>query len=358
MESSRLLALGIFSSYFLIITGLFCLILATLPSSAKRNGSQIAVYTFGVLTLVSFAHTWYYMFGFMTWSFHNFEQSASTQSEIFFERLTNWLRGTELFEQAWKIVCAGPLNWWWSEQLCLFTVGAWTVFLSVQGRRYGIKYLWAYMLLGQVVAISVASNLFYLAICLSAPPPRSEKSITPFLAPPGLWVSILLSLITIGISPLTSERTFLPNLLVMHALLIVPLFSSAPTRLAGKNAFSIRVRTLYSLITIFALVLRLRTIMSVLSYIPQEAPTMKTVTVIAWGVLHSHPAQSSIGWDVIWTSISFFVWKVIGPRIKTQDSAWSKLLPLATSTLVASVGVSAADDWRKEEGDEGSNKEE
>jgi hypothetical protein len=98
--------------------------------------------------------------------------------------------------------------------------------------------------------------------------------------------------------------------------------------------------------------------MSVLSYIPQEAPTMKTVTVIAWGVLHSHPAQSSIGWDVIWTSISFFVWKVIGPRIKTQDSAWSKLLPLATSTLVASVGVSAADDWRKEEGDEGSNKEE
>jgi hypothetical protein len=69
------------------------------------------------------------------WSFRNFEQLSSIRSDgVFLERLTNWLRGTDLFEQAWKIVCAGPLNWWWSEQLCLFTVGAWTVFLSSQGQ--------------------------------------------------------------------------------------------------------------------------------------------------------------------------------------------------------------------------------
>jgi hypothetical protein len=67
------------------------------------------------------------------WSFRDFEQATSIQSDVFLERLTDWLKGTELFEQAWKIVCAGPVNWWWSEQLCLFTVGAWTVFLSAQG---------------------------------------------------------------------------------------------------------------------------------------------------------------------------------------------------------------------------------
>ena len=59
MEFSRLLALVIFSSYFLIIIILFCLILSSLPSPAKRNGTQIAVYTFGALALVSFVHTWY-----------------------------------------------------------------------------------------------------------------------------------------------------------------------------------------------------------------------------------------------------------------------------------------------------------
>lgn len=56
---SRLLALGIFSAYFLIIIGLFYRILANLLSQPKRNGPQIAVYTFAALALTSFAHTWY-----------------------------------------------------------------------------------------------------------------------------------------------------------------------------------------------------------------------------------------------------------------------------------------------------------
>lgn len=229
---------------------------------------------------------------------------------------------------------------------------------SEKGRRYGIKYLWAYMLLGQLVAISVASNLFYLAICLSTPRSRSEKSNSSLLAPPILWISVLLSLITVGVSPLTSERTFLPNLLLMHALLFVPFMSNPTPNLAGKNGFSIKIRTLYGITTVLVLVLRLRTILSALSYIPQEAKTLKMVVVMAWRVLHSHPAQSSIGWDVVWTTISFFVWKILGVRMQTQDSLGPKLVPLATSTLVASVGVSAADDWRKEEVVEESSKTE
>lgn len=214
------------------------------------------------------------------------------------------------------------------------------------------------MLLGQLVAISVAANLFYLAVCRSAPPSRSGKPNSPFLAPPGLWLSIMLSFITIGISPLTSDHTFLPNLLAMHSLLFVPLFCTAPTQLADKNAFSIRIRTLYSLITFFALILRLRTIMAVFPFIPPQAQPLNALAVTVWRVLHSHPAQSSIGWDVAWATISFLVWKVVGPRAKTHQSLGPKLLPLVASTLVASVGVSAADDWRKDEGAEELNREE
>jgi hypothetical protein len=50
-------------------------------------------------------------------------------------QIANWLVDTALFEQAWARVCMGPLNWWWSEQLCIFTAGAWTVFLAVEGAR-------------------------------------------------------------------------------------------------------------------------------------------------------------------------------------------------------------------------------
>lgn len=204
------------------------------------------------------------------------------------------------------------------------------------------------MLLGELVAISVASNLFYLAICLSAPPIRSEKSNSPLLAPPGLWLSVFLALITVGISPFTSESTFLPNLLLMHALLFVPLFSKPPTNVTGQNRFSIRIRTLYSLITVFALVLRLRTISSVLSYMP-KGQTLRSVAVIVWRILHSHPAQSSIGWDVIWTTVSFFIWTAMSRSKLIQSSFGPKWWPLATATVVTSIGVSAADIWRKDE---------
>lgn len=257
--------------------------------------------------------------------------------------------------------------------MCLFTVGAWTIFLSTQGmprcyrrclpltpsqgQRYGVKHLWAYMLLGQVVAISVASNLFYLALSLSSPPSAATKR-TPLYAPPALWLSVLLSFVTIGLVPMTNDRTFLPNLLAMHALLVVPLFASAPSHSAKRSAFSMRIRTLYSLVTIVALILRIRTIATALSAIPRGMQSLKSLATIAWQVLHSHPAQSSIGWDVIWTTASFFAWKFIGPETTTGragDESWLgfgfKTLSLISETIVASAGVSAPEDWRKHEGD-------
>src|SRR6266404_2523969 len=123
------------------------------------------------------------MISFLRWSFVEYERSAPGRSAgPTLVRVANWLRDTALFEQAWTIVCDGPLRWWWSEQLCLFTVGFWTVFLLTTGSytpfanlwlfcnrlRLGgerrVRHVWAYMLFGQLVAISVASNLFFLAL--------------------------------------------------------------------------------------------------------------------------------------------------------------------------------------------------
>jgi hypothetical protein len=74
------------------------------------------------------------MISFLRWSFVDFEQSAPGRSSgSTLVRVANWLKDTALFEQAWTIVCDGPLRWWWSEQLCLFTVGFWTVFLLTTG---------------------------------------------------------------------------------------------------------------------------------------------------------------------------------------------------------------------------------
>ncbi|KAJ7703804.1 hypothetical protein B0H16DRAFT_1747848 [Mycena metata] len=173
------------------------------------------------------------------------------------------------------------------------------IFLSIEGRCHHIKLIWVYMLLGQFVAISIASNLFYLALVLAPhpPSPSSSHGMSSLPAPVALWLPILLSFGTIATSPFTSERSFLPNLLLMHTLIILPLL------------------TLYVVVFGAALVLHV----CATGQAAGDPPvSIRNLALKAWNVLHSHPAQSSIGWDVIWTSISFVVWLILHPELQPR----------------------------------------
>ncbi|KAF8877433.1 hypothetical protein BD779DRAFT_110918 [Infundibulicybe gibba] len=341
MRGEQILALGIFASYFATILALVFLVVysSLLPLAVRPRRTSIwpKALVFTTLAAASFAHTWFYMFKYMAWSFSDYERSSGIPPPPgVASRLSLWLTNTALFEQAWAAVCSGPMNWWWSEQLCLFTVGTWTVLLATIGRQHRIRHIWAYMLLGQLVAISVASNLFYLAIILSpitAPPTRDGLS-----ARPTLWISVLLSLVTIGISPFTSDATFLPNLLVMHILIVIPLWSSRTSvirRGADPPRFSIKVETLYRLSLGMSLLIRSRTILVASAGVQSVSQFSSAV----WDTLYSHPAQSSIGWDVIWTTVSFLLWVLLGPSgCKTTRAKYSSLLLV---TPITSIGISA-----------------
>lgn len=295
-------------------------------------------------------------------------------SHDFIPRVGSWLWNTSLFEEAWAIVCRHPMNWWWSEQLCLFTAGPWTIFVAIEGwflfvllntscdssilfsgKRHNIKHLWAYMLLGQIVAISVAANLFYLA-CLLAQPPTLKSDIRSAKAGPRLWLSVLLSLVTVAISPMTSQRSFLPNLLVMHSLLFVPLLPGHTTFMEGnlpakegdsttnedteEEKFSIRVKYLYRIVQLASAAIHIRTALTTVKYL-QQGSFGSHIAEAAWKVLHSHPAQSSIGWDVVWTSISFVAWIATRPAHPTHSSKYITMPYLLFATPIASVGVTA-----------------
>jgi len=316
----QLVALAIFVSYFLTIFVLFFLII---QSISERHRPSIGISWFHVgLALASFACTWYYMISFMQWSFVEYERStAGINAGPLWVRVGNWLRSTALFEQAWAIVCDAPLKWWWSEQLCLFTVGFWTAFLLTKGREYHVKHVWAYMLFGQLVAISVAINLFFLAL-----PPAAERKPAKRTVPPLLWLSVLASLTAVYLVPHSLRHDyFLSNLLVMHALLVVPLLPVAGERIGRLH---IRTRTLYQLVALLAFIARLRTASSTNSGMVPGPGTL-------WAVLNSHPAQASIGWDVVWTTISFFKWVrpgTVGGHVR---------LMLICGTVIGSIGTSA-----------------
>ncbi|KAF9475107.1 hypothetical protein BDN70DRAFT_884113 [Pholiota conissans] len=339
----HVLSLSVFTSYFLAIIGLFSLITYALATSKGKPGA-LKVATFTGLTIASFAHTWYFMFQYMQWSFaHYLSTHQDLNSEEFIYRLASWLYDTSLFEEAWSYVVFHPLNWWWSEQLCLFTAGAWTVFIAIEGTRRKVRHVWAYMLLGQIVAISVASNLFCLALILS-PESTTKNSKNSKAKPrqihagPKLWISVLLSLITVAYTPYSTEKTFLPNLLVMHGLLFIPLVSLTD----APSPYSIATRSLYRLIHIASVLIHLRTVVGAvffLNYATHNAP--KQPLIAAWLVLHSNPAQSSIGWDVVWTTISFITWTFMAGKSGPDALGIFSKLYLLCATPVASIGVTA-----------------
>ncbi|KAF8899897.1 hypothetical protein CPB84DRAFT_1847461 [Gymnopilus junonius] len=324
MNLQQTLSLGVFSSYFLAIIFLLSLISRSIyvskTFSSANNGK--ALIFFG-LTVASFTHTWFYMFRYMAWSFANYEHSLqATQTQDTLHRVASWLHGTSLFEEAWSTVCFHPLNWWWSEQLCTYTTGVWTVFIAIEGKRHNIEHLWAYMLLGQIVAISVASNLFYLALILSQPP-RTEAAYN-LRANPRLWMSVILSLATVAFSH--------PHL-------------GGPTSTSSEQSpifFSMDMRNLFRLVQIVVAGIHIRTVLAAVNFLKESSPSASShIVSVAWDVLYSHPAQSSIGWDVVWTTISFIIWIVVKPLHPMEGSRSTSVLYLLLATPVSSIGVTA-----------------
>ncbi|GLB38778.1 hypothetical protein LshimejAT787_0506430 [Lyophyllum shimeji] len=383
MGGDHIVALTVFASYFLIIIGLFAFILRSLGNwrLPQRTDRQITTcWIFAFLTLASLAHTWLHMFRFLAWSFNTYESNLPSGSpRPVLTRLTSWLIDTSLFEQAWAAVCFGPFNWWWSQQLCLYTVGAWTVFLATKGPERRVRHVWAYMLLGQLVAISVASNLFYLALLLRAPspvpasdggkqPPKSTKSKPPRASvsvSPTLYAPVLLAFATIFYSPYTSvaSGTFLPNLLLMHSLIFIPLV--LPPSSSSLSLPKITLRTFALLLSAASLLLHANaTLRALASLQTPDTGTpgrlspwdLRAFGAAAWDTLQAHhPAQSSIGWDVVWTNVSFVLWTALsgeseeGMPVRKSGShgaapGWGRrafMLPLALATPLVSVGAVA-----------------
>lgn len=169
------------------------------------------------------------------------------------------------------------------------------------------------MLLGQVVAISVGTNLFYLALVLAKrakrPAIRSPQNDAPLV----LWAAVLLSLFLVVHSPHTTDKTFLSNLLGMHALILVPLL---PWPISLHTRCHLNIQTLYAGVAVIGGGMRLFTTIAAAKTMRAHQSGLLGFWHEAWATLYSHPAQSSIGWDVVWTALSFIVWLALTPLDK------------------------------------------
>ena len=189
------------------------------------------------------------------------------------------------------------------------------------------------MILGQIVAISFASALFLAAL---ANAPRSGSAFPSSF----LIVCIAVAFISIAIVPYTVEdKTFLPNLLIMHVLITLPLFALSniqPANRAQSARRSMNFKWIYWTIAI----------VSALMHAKHSLPALAAVNyswekfdATLWQVVYSYPAQASISWDVMCTNGIWQLWAVIEIwRSRLQHSRFETGVALACVGIVPTVG--------------------
>lgn len=282
-------------------------------SRAKRPAN---VFLFASLSASSLATTWYHMFRFFAWSYHQWELSSPlslTHDELY---LGLWLRDTSLFKQAWVSTLETPPRAWWSMQIFGFCA-LFSVMLAVQKDRRRLPYPWAFMLLGQLVAISFASNLFFLTVLYrdAAPTPRTEltraggNSRKRWFSLQTAYHALIVLQISIAIAIPRSAHTtgFLRLLLLPHILAFAPLLLHAVWSF-GKSSPQSRGPPLSSYISALSLVALLCAATA-----PLLGKGASMQSVIA--TLNEHPAVSSVGWDVICCWVSYTTWAICGGEL-------------------------------------------
>jgi hypothetical protein len=93
-------------------------------------------------------------------------------------QITRWLNDTNFYQDLFEIVAEKSRRFWWGQQLSLSTI-SWSMLLAIEGQRRRIPHLWSFMLLSQLVGLSFAQNLFYVALLLTPVPlPDNVKDLT------------------------------------------------------------------------------------------------------------------------------------------------------------------------------------
>jgi hypothetical protein len=93
-------------------------------------------------------------------------------------QIIRWLNDTPYYRDGLEIVAEKARHFWWGQQVNLGLI-SWSMYLAVEGRRRKISHLWAFLALAQLVNLSYAQNLFFVAVLLTPVPlPENVREIT------------------------------------------------------------------------------------------------------------------------------------------------------------------------------------
>lgn len=273
---------AILCAYFLVIA--HCLWVTSCSWLQHKSNNR-----YRLLAVFSLLLTWERMLGYFRWSYHNYFAATKGNRDV-----DEWLSNTQLFQEAWRLVTADSESMLVTQRVCFATI-SWTIFLrKTQGR---VPYTILYMLLGQLVAISFAMNLYFAALSVpswyESSSTKGTKNGTKFMTKYG-WSDVLEFILIFGsassavVIPFIQGTGFLPNLLILHGMLLVA-FLLPPSSLWQSAHFESAILVISFLNTGYLLYC------SNFAYV--LARTYQT------------PAHGSISFDLVGIMMSVWVWR-------------------------------------------------
>ncbi|CAJ2506195.1 Uu.00g003250.m01.CDS01 [Anthostomella pinea] len=183
--------------------------------------------------------------------------------------LTQWMSDTPIYHDALEIVAEKARRFWWGQQIDLATT-AFSMLLSIEGRRRKIPMLSAFMVLAHLVNLSFAQNLFYVAVLLTPfPLPSGDEDLElPVLPMPNsTWTRIR------NMLRLPKPANWLPSPALLFGALMLNFISTFLLPYAAETPSFPKVVMLARTTTFLPLIL------------PKIVP-------VKWGAVHEHPHEA------------------------------------------------------------------
>ena len=313
---------GVFWTYILaalVLTGIIIRTLCQLHVASKttQNRSLQPTWLFATLALASFGTLSYNMLQVLIQSF-NLWSSGQHPAQLsgYPQAIWQWSITSDLFLDFGEAIVANTARFLWVQSALLATLSI-AFYMGIEGRKHSIPRLWAFFALSQILPISFAQNLFYLAILLSDNAPQPKRV-------PKFWsvANVAAYCSCLANAQLAAGKKWLiPLILAARLVLFAPLFlatgeeGTSPAEKKNAEAWMTgeAVQRIVTLVSLLMTGLKV-------AQAGQEGLSVGKV----FSALFSHPAVASLGCDFLLSVVSFVAWVNVRPREPEKDAAAQK----------------------------------
>ncbi|EME39602.1 hypothetical protein DOTSEDRAFT_56931 [Dothistroma septosporum NZE10] len=312
---TNLLGALIFWLYILLALFFTTLVLHTIirqTSTPPALQSHVAIFSF--LAVASFATLSFNMLHVLIQSYILWSAQTDTigllREPISLAKVWTWSSCSTLFRDFGEAIVADERRYAWVQWELLGTLSV-CLYMGAEGIRRQVPRLWAFFALSQILPISFAQNLFYVAALRSPAAFGLDASMSRNIS----LRAIAAYCICLAIAPYAAGGPYLISaILFARAMLFVPLVLArkmsqrAGEKQAGRTFFTHQLAQ--QAVVLFAVALTAKQ-----AYLLYQSKSTARET---WKALFSHPAVTALGVDFLLSALGHVAWTLSQNRIRNS----------------------------------------